>query len=782
VDHFQIAYVKTGVTDLTASKPVMYSPSKPAPVVLGIPSGDVEDPAVPRLYFCIPPNDKLLRYWETVADRLFKLHNCLNIEGIRRDLALFDPPIDPALLAKAVSQGLDIGTAINSLYAPLPHYRFLPHLGIAKDFVAQVTALGSSLLQALEKRDAEALALLRSRHEVDLLKLVRSVKETAVKEADAAITALERGADVASLRETYYRTREFMNQLEEDEAALSWEAAMKELEAAEQMLTASKLALLPLFTLGTSGNGLHWTLSLGGNLLPQFAQIVGQRMSMEAAQKSREAARTAVQASYTRRQDEWTHQVDVAAADLIQINAQITAAQIRKRMAELDLANHDTQVEQSAEALEYMQSKFTNSELYVWMSGEISKVYHMSYQLALDLARRAERCYHYELADENVTDFIQIGHWDNLWKGLLAGERLAHDIRRMEAAYYQNNRREYELTKRISLAGHDPVALISLRKTGTCHFNLPALLFDLDHPSHYMRRIKLVGVSIPAVSGPYTNIGVTLSYESGELKKKPDDSAPTPVSGLLQTVAISVTQEDTGLFEPNLRDERYLPFEGRALDNSKWRLTLPEAVRQFDYETISDIILTIRYTSREGGSTTANKVNPTLVTRLASLGREEPVPPVIGQTQVFQARSEFPEAWRTFIANGETNLTTTLEFDLTEDRFPHRQVPPGNARTIDAIYFFARWAADSTIAPGTNPFEGAQVIAPVDVVPSPVPFGLYKAKAPLVGSKDNYLWIGTPVLGGSKGLGTWQLTVPGWSAPNKHAPAEMIIVVVHNVS
>jgi len=418
----------------------------------------------------------------------------------------------------------------------------------------------------------------------------------------------------------------------------------------------------------------------------------------------------------------------------------------------------------------------------VWMSGEISKVYHMSYQLALDLARRAERCYHYELADENVTDFIQIGHWDNLWKGLLAGERLAHDIRRMEAAYYQNNRREYELTKRISLAGHDPVALISLRKTGTCHFNLPALLFDLDHPSHYMRRIKLVGVSIPAVSGPYTNIGVTLSYESGELKKKPDDSAPTPVSGLLQTVAISVTQEDTGLFEPNLRDERYLPFEGRALDNSKWRLTLPEAVRQFDYETISDIILTIRYTSREGGSTTANKVNPTLVTRLASLGREEPVPPVIGQTQVFQARSEFPEAWRTFIANGETNLTTTLEFDLTEDRFPHRQVPPGNARTIDAIYFFARWAADSTIAPGTNPFEGAQVIAPVDVVPSPVPFGLYKAKAPLVGSKDNYLWIGAPVLGGSKGLGTWQLTVPGWSAPNKHAPAEMIIVVVHNVS
>ncbi len=52
------------------------------------------------LYFCVPRNDKLLSYWDTVADRLFKIRNSLNIQGIFRQLPLFEPPIDPAMLAQ----------------------------------------------------------------------------------------------------------------------------------------------------------------------------------------------------------------------------------------------------------------------------------------------------------------------------------------------------------------------------------------------------------------------------------------------------------------------------------------------------------------------------------------------------------------------------------------------------------------------------------------------------------------------------------------------------------
>src|SRR5262249_41710891 len=74
------------------------------PFNLGTPeTGDWQDGATSgalfgmgrTLYFCVPRNEKLLGYWDTVADRLFKIRNCMNIQGVVRPLALFDPPIDP---------------------------------------------------------------------------------------------------------------------------------------------------------------------------------------------------------------------------------------------------------------------------------------------------------------------------------------------------------------------------------------------------------------------------------------------------------------------------------------------------------------------------------------------------------------------------------------------------------------------------------------------------------------------------------------------------------------
>jgi hypothetical protein len=50
----------------------------------------------------------------------------------------------------------------------------------------------------------------------------------------------------------------------------------------------------------------------------------------------------------------------------------------------------------------------------------------------------------------------------------------------------------------------------------------------------------------------------------------------------------------------NFKDERYIPFEdARAI--SSWRLSLPDAFRQFDYSTIINVIMQVRYTSVDGG-------------------------------------------------------------------------------------------------------------------------------------------------------------------------------------
>ncbi|MBK9227460.1 MAG: hypothetical protein IPL67_10510 [Ignavibacteria bacterium] len=84
-------------------------------------------------------------------------------------------------------------------------------------------------------------------------------------------------------------------------------------------------------------------------------------------------------------------------------------------------------------------------------------------------------------------------------------------FKRMETSYLDKNKREYELTKHVSLAMLDPLALVRLRATGVCDFDIPEALYDIDHAGHYFRRIKSVSISIPCIAGPYTSISAKLS-------------------------------------------------------------------------------------------------------------------------------------------------------------------------------------------------------------------------------------------------------------------------------
>jgi len=781
---FKIAYV----TPSSESGPLRSSPKRKlpsarlpfSPFPLKVASPADIDPVANELYFCIPPNRKILSYWDTVADRLFKLRHCLNIDGIRRSLPLFEPPIDPALLAKAAAQGVDIGTAIANLSAPLPHYRFMSYLGLAKDFGGQVSSLGSALLQAIEKRDAEALALLRSGHEITLLAAVRKVKETALREADESIEALRRGRLAAEERRDYYNSRERVSRLESMEIEERQEGADLSREAGRLAKLASVLALIPDLQFGIQGYAATPVLqfSIGGTFASRVVNIQSQDLQLQASDLQSRAGITATYASYARREEEWAFQASLAERDIEQIDKQITGAELRKAMAEQEITNHDQQASDAAEVLEYMQGKFSSVELYVWMSGELSKLYFQAYNLAVDLARRAQRCFQYELAvDASEADFIAFGHWDNRRKGLLAGERLAQDLRRMEAAYYEKNRREYELTKRVSLASLDPVALVALRKTGSCHFFLPETIFDLDHPSHFMRRLKMVGVSVPAVTGPYTSMGATLTYESGMIRRSIEAEEFLPEASI-QTVAISVGQDDTGLFEPNLRDERYLPFEGRGVADSSWRLELPATVRSFDYETISDVILTIRYTAREGGSVFGDGVQTGLADALQALQRADAIAEPekgVGQVRLFSARAEFPDAWRAFIAEGTGGGAADLEFDLNEERFPQAEVV--GSREVDVMAFFVRFRPDA-IAVSNNDLTVPTLNGPNVTDKSLGSWAEYKDGQP-AGYPD-YVWLAAgDALDSTPGTFTLSVTT-GW--PVGKDPEDIMVLVQYKLS
>src|SRR5262249_17464478 len=138
------------------------------------------------------------------------------------------------------------------------------------------------------------------------------------------------------------------------------------------------------------------------------------------------------------------HQTNLATKELKQIEQQLTAAQFRLAIAEQELRNHDQQTDNARDVDQFLRDKFTNQDLFQWMIGEVSGLYFQSYQLAYNLAKRAELCFRFELGLQD-SNYIKYGYWDSLKKGLLAGDRLQYDLRRLETAYCDQNQREFEL-------------------------------------------------------------------------------------------------------------------------------------------------------------------------------------------------------------------------------------------------------------------------------------------------------------------------------------------------
>src|SRR4051812_18987462 len=160
-------------------------------------------PKVETFYFSIPNNDYLTKYWDTVEDRLFKIRHCMNIQGIVRQLPLFEPPIDPALLVKAAAAGIDLSSVLNDLAAPTPRYRFRIVLQKAVEFCSDVRTLGEKLLSALEKKDVEELAVLRSQHEIQLLEAIKEIRKKQIDEAVEAIGSLNKSFELAETKRAF---------------------------------------------------------------------------------------------------------------------------------------------------------------------------------------------------------------------------------------------------------------------------------------------------------------------------------------------------------------------------------------------------------------------------------------------------------------------------------------------------------------------------------------------------------------------------------------------------
>src|SRR5205823_3872880 len=161
----------------------------------------------------------------------------------------------------------------------------------------------------------------------------------------------------------------------------------------------------------------------------------------------------------------------------------------RINISNQEITNQQKMIDHSAEVEAFIKDKYTNEELYKWMKGQLKTVYRQVYDLASDWAKKAEQVFCFERGLTN-THFLQAGYWDSSHDGLMSGEKLFLGLKQLEAAYHENRGHDFEVTKHISLQQLDPLALIELRETGKCEFSIPEMVFDMDFPGHYMRRIK----------------------------------------------------------------------------------------------------------------------------------------------------------------------------------------------------------------------------------------------------------------------------------------------------
>ncbi len=701
LDQFSNALVAVENLVVAPTLPILQSqPAAQAPSLPQIAVGTGE-----TLFFCIPPNDQMLAYWDTVAQRLYNIRHGLNIRGIAQPLALYAPPITSLEQAEAQANG---GAAGQSF---MPVYRFTTYHQRAVEMTNDVRAYGALILSALEKKDAEALAVLRAGQELDIQTRMLDVRTQQVTEAQDQITALGNQKAVVKIRYDYYSKIAFMNDWETAAISLQGAALIANAVAVVLDMTAGAAHLFPKLTAGASGFGATpvVTVEYGGDNIGHSATAWSDVARGLAGILSESGGLSATMGGYQRRMDDWTLQANLANAELTQIDSQIKAANDRLTIANTELTIQNRQITNAQAVNDFLTSKYTSEQLYDWMLSQLTTVHTQAYQLALSLAQQAESAFQYELGSQET--FIQFGYWDSQHKGLTSGESLLFDLRRMEAQFLTENTREQELTKHVSLALTQPLALVQLIETGACQISLDESLFDRDHPGHYFRRLRSVALTVPCVTGPYTGVNADLTLDTAIVRttstlpggkytpaiaaQPPSDPATFTVTNPGVSISTSSGQNDAGLFEVSLRDERWLPFEGQGAI-SAFSLTLNPKDNNFDFSTLTDVVLHIRYTARPGidEDTVRNAIKPG---------------PNDMRSILVSVRNTYSDAYYSFFNPTDTTATLqTLTLPVTNAIFPFSNLGSPKIADITMLLVLAKAPAPGLqISTNFGPTGGA---------------------------------------------------------------------------
>jgi hypothetical protein len=545
-------------------------------------------------YFTVPRNDTLFSYWDKIVDRLYKIRNSLNIEGVKRTLALFAPPIDPGMLVKARAMGLSIDSILNSANEKLSIYRFRVIVKLAVDMAKDACQMGRDLLSILEKQDAEQLQVFKAKCDKAVIAESKAVQEMEVKSLEAEKVRLEEKKAAKQNTSKMQKAMHLVSTAEKKYQKLMDKVA-KIQETVEKVRNAASATFkMPDFKFGAVTNvfgGPRFDMeSIGGTKLAENLVSAAESYAARFAQRQLDAAKTKLQAELERRKKEWTLEDEMADAEVVEVEKQEVVNEIKTQQVEKRHKSIENEILRSEQVYEVLSEKFTNNDLYVWLEKELGKVFRQYVNLLIDVAKMAERAYHFEIdgTTDTVSEFIGNNYWDSFYKGLLAPERILLDLRRMEKAYLEKDVKEMEIARAIRLSEFNKPdgsgALKKLQDEGTCQILLDNQFWTNEFANHSFRRIRNVSVFVETVTS-VQKVNVELTLLESKLANITDRNP--------ETYASSITNTNPNFIDSRISAEKKHLFEGRGAD-SIWSLSVTGA----SGNQITDVIIYLNYTAR----------------------------------------------------------------------------------------------------------------------------------------------------------------------------------------
>ena len=192
----------------------------------------------------------------------------------------------------------------------------------------------------------------------------------------------------AQIREEYY------TQLLDENLSPAEKAQIATMTAA-MILSAVSGAMETAASIGYAvpQQGSPFAMTYGGEQLGASLTKAAASLKMAAEFFNFGSSLSSLLGGFHRRSQDWELQKKLATVDIAQIGKQIAAAEVRVKISQKDIEITKQSIKHNESIETFMKGKFTNQQLYQWMSNKLSGIYFQTYNMAIDLAQAAQKAF-----------------------------------------------------------------------------------------------------------------------------------------------------------------------------------------------------------------------------------------------------------------------------------------------------------------------------------------------------------------------------------------------------